>query len=181
MRTSAFANNDTRLTVLSFHRKLGADESLFLRLDSENNTVNLTKQYRMNRNIMHLANKLTYNDALEVGNTTIENATFSAPRSEVSPVVPTLLCYSAFCTYDVLIFQNLLKHGSWVQKALSQNVTDSVVILNTGCTSDLKVSLECDKYSKSDQVHSNIWEGAIILKLLRALIEVEFSGLLFVY
>ena len=131
-------------------RKLGADESLFLRLDSENNTVNLTKQYRMNRKIMHLANKLTYNDMLEVGNTTIENATFSAPRSE-----------------------NLLKHGSWVQKVLSQNISDSVVILNTGCTSDLKVSLECGKYSESGQVHSNIWEGAVILKLLRALIEMD--------
>ena len=131
-------------------RKLGADESLFLRLDSENNTVNLTKQYRMNKNIMHLANKLTYNDTLEVGNTTIENATFSAPCSE-----------------------NLLKHESWVQKVLSQDISDSVVILNTGCTSDLKVSLECDKYSKSDQVHSNIWEAAIILKLLRALTEMD--------
>ncbi|XP_076683679.1 DNA replication helicase/nuclease 2 isoform X2 [Andrena cerasifolii] len=131
-------------------RKLGADESLFLRLDSENNTVNLTKQYRMNRNIMHLANKLTYNDTLEAGNTTIENATFPAPCSE-----------------------NLLKYGSWVQKVLSRDISDSVVILNTGCTSDLKVSLECDKYSKSDQVHSNIWEGAIILKLLRALTEME--------
>lgn len=30
----------------------------------------------MNKNIMFLANKLTYNDMLEAGNTSIENATF---------------------------------------------------------------------------------------------------------
>lgn len=68
------------------HRKLGADETLFSRLDSQNNTVNLTKQYRMNKTIMQLANKLTYNDALETGNTLIENATLNALHSEVSSV-----------------------------------------------------------------------------------------------
>lgn len=72
-------------------RELGADESLFARLDSPNNTVKLTKQYRMNKSIMHLANKLTYNDTLEAGSTSIENATFIAVHSEVSLIVTIVL------------------------------------------------------------------------------------------
>ncbi|XP_043256644.1 DNA replication ATP-dependent helicase/nuclease DNA2 [Colletes gigas] len=133
-------------------KKLGANESLFCRLDSKNNTVMLTKQYRMNKRIMYLANKLTYNDTLAAGNTTIENATFSAGHSEVS-----------------LIITNLMKQKRWVQEALSQTINDSVIILNTGCTSDLKTSLELnDKYPKSYQKNSNVWEAAIIVELLRA-------------
>ncbi|XP_076168261.1 DNA replication helicase/nuclease 2 isoform X2 [Ptiloglossa arizonensis] len=130
-------------------RELGADESLFARLDSPNNTVKLTKQYRMNKSIMHLANKLTYNDTLEAGSTSIENATFIAVHSE-----------------------NLVKQGRWIQKTLSQNINDSAIILNTGCTHDLKVSFGLnDKYSKSNQKHSNIWEAAICVNLVQALAE----------
>lgn len=75
-----------------------------------------------------------------------------------------------------------MKHEGWIQKALSQNISDSVVVLNTGCTSDLKISSECrDKYPQSDQIYSNIWEAAIILKLLQTLVEVKFSTLLSSY
>ncbi|XP_076233037.1 DNA replication helicase/nuclease 2 isoform X2 [Calliopsis andreniformis] len=132
-------------------RKLGADESLFVRLHNENNTVNLTKQYRMNKNIMQLANKLTYNDALEPGNTVIKNATFNASHSE-----------------------NLIKEAGWIHKVLSQDINDSVILLNTGCTADLKVNLECtDLYPQSDQMYSNIWEAGIILKLLNTLTQMD--------
>ncbi|XP_031846544.2 DNA replication helicase/nuclease 2 isoform X2 [Nomia melanderi] len=131
-------------------RKLGADESLFARLDSDNNTVKLTKQYRMNKDIMRLANKLTYNDMLEAGNTLIENATLNATH-----------------------INNLLKQERWIQKVLSQDINDSVIILNTGCINDLKTPFESnDKYSKINQKCSNIWEAAIISKLLKTMLEV---------
>ncbi|XP_015433477.1 PREDICTED: DNA replication ATP-dependent helicase/nuclease DNA2 [Dufourea novaeangliae] len=130
-------------------RKLGADESLFARLDSENNTVILPKQYRMNKSIMRLANKLTYNDKLEVGNTLIENATL-----------------------DIADSRDLLKCGRWIQKVLSQDIDDSIIILNTGCTNDLKASIEISKkYPKSDQIYSNVWEAAVILKLSQTVVE----------
>ncbi|XP_076652075.1 DNA replication helicase/nuclease 2 isoform X2 [Halictus rubicundus] len=135
-------------------RKLGADESLFARLDSTNNTVNLTKQYRMNKNIMRLANKLAYNDMLEAGSTLIENAVFSAAHAD-----------------------NLSKQEKWMQKALSQNIDDSVIILNTGCTSNLKTSAQVsEKYSKIDQKISNIWEAAIVFKLLKTLLEMGLKA-----
>ncbi|CAK9803234.1 DNA replication ATP-dependent helicase/nuclease DNA2 [Anthophora quadrimaculata] len=132
-------------------RKLGADESLFVRLDSKKNTVCLTKQYRMNKNIMYVANKLTYNDMLEAGNTLIENANFVTPCIEI-----------------------LRKEEKWVQKALSPHIHDSVIILNTGCTSNLKVNCNVnDKYLKSDQANSNIWEGVIVSRLMQILLKMD--------
>ncbi|XP_076300421.1 DNA replication helicase/nuclease 2 isoform X2 [Lasioglossum baleicum] len=135
-------------------RKLGADESLFARLDSTNNTVNLKKQYRMNKNIMRLANKLTYNDMLEAGSALIENAVLRAAHAD-----------------------NLSKREKWMQKALSQDINESVIILNTGCTRDLKTSvLVSEKHSKVDQKISNIWEAAIIFKLLKTLLEMGLKA-----
>ncbi|XP_017791107.1 PREDICTED: DNA replication ATP-dependent helicase/nuclease DNA2 [Habropoda laboriosa] len=132
-------------------RKLGADESLFARLDSKNNTVCLTKQYRMNKKIMYIANKLTYNDTLKSGNTLIENANFVTPYIEI-----------------------LRKEEKWVQKALSPQINDSVIILNTGCTSSLKVSCNVKaKYLESHQANSNIWEGVIVSKLIQILLKMD--------
>ncbi|XP_076757280.1 DNA replication helicase/nuclease 2 [Xylocopa sonorina] len=131
-------------------RKLGATESLFARLDNQNNTVYLTKQYRMNKRIMHLANELTYNNLLEAGNEGIKNATF------------------------VSVDQILEKEGKWVRDTLSSDMSKSVVILNTGCTSNLNASYDvCSKYSESDQMHSNIWEGAIVSKLVKTLLKMS--------
>lgn len=136
-------------------RKLGADESLFARLDSENNTVNLTKQYRMNKNIMFLANKLTYNDMLEAGNTSIENAIFFSPHKNMNI---------------------LMKEQKWIQKVLSSDINDSVIIINTGCTNKLKISCDINtKYLESDQVNSNIWEAIIVLKLVQTLLKMQIE------
>lgn len=43
----------------------------------------------MNKSIMYLANKLTYNDMLEAGDTSIENATFVTPCKEVNVINKT--------------------------------------------------------------------------------------------
>lgn len=53
------------------------NESLFARLDSKNNTMTLTKQYRMNSVIMDVANRITYDNHLKVGNEIIANAVLS--------------------------------------------------------------------------------------------------------
>ncbi|XP_050492574.1 DNA replication ATP-dependent helicase/nuclease DNA2 isoform X3 [Bombus huntii] len=135
-------------------RKLGADESLFARLDSENNTIKLTKQYRMNKSIMYLANKLTYNDMLEAGDTSIENATFVTPSKEVNV---------------------LTKEEEWIQKALSSDISDSIIVLNTGCTNKLKENYNLSEkgYLDSDEVNSNIWEAVIVSKLVKTFLKVN--------
>ncbi|CAL7942303.1 unnamed protein product [Xylocopa violacea] len=130
-------------------RKLGAAESLFVRLDNQNNTAYLMKQYRMNKKIMHLANELTYDNLLEAGNEQVENATFVSVHRQI-----------------------LEKEEKWLRDTLSSDMSKSVVILNTGCTSNLSASYDvCSKYSESDQIRSNIWEGAIVSKLVKTLLK----------
>lgn len=65
-------------------RALGADESLFARLDHPDATVVLTKQYRMNRTITRLANDLTYGGALLCGSISVSSATLHIPDPMVS-------------------------------------------------------------------------------------------------
>lgn len=62
---------------------MGMDESLFARLDSENNTVTLKLQYRMNRRIMAIANVLTYDDCMKAANNQIADATLKVKDSMV--------------------------------------------------------------------------------------------------
>lgn len=63
---------------------MGAEESLFRRLDSEAATVTLTLQYRMNKTITKLANDVTYKGSLKCGNEAVSSATLSVPNPSVS-------------------------------------------------------------------------------------------------
>ncbi|KYN37622.1 DNA2-like helicase [Trachymyrmex septentrionalis] len=128
--------------------KLGAGESLFVRLDSDNNTINLWKQYRMNRRIMRLANETTYRGKLVSGNKQIENATLTGTNME----------------------QVLSSCERWVRSTLSRNLDDSVVVLNTGRTYNLNVE-SGSRDVILDQTYSNIWEVAITLRLVQVLTE----------
>ncbi|XP_014474776.1 PREDICTED: DNA replication ATP-dependent helicase/nuclease DNA2 isoform X2 [Dinoponera quadriceps] len=125
--------------------KLGAAQSLFVRLDNENNTVNLTRQYRMNGRIMKLANDIAYRGKLVPGNKQVENATLIG--AEV-----------------------LSSCESWPRRALSGRLDDSVMVLDTGSTCKLH---ESDAGVTSDQVYSNVWEAAIVAHLVRLLVKVE--------
>lgn len=74
------------------NRSLGADESLFKRLDSMYNTIVLTKQYRMNRTITRLANDLTYEGALECGSVSVSSATLHIPDAIVTGFLLNFRC-----------------------------------------------------------------------------------------
>lgn len=63
---------------------MGAEESLFRRLDSEAATVSLTLQYRMNRTITKLANDVTYKGSLKCGTEEVSLATLNIPNPLVS-------------------------------------------------------------------------------------------------
>jgi len=128
--------------------KLGADESLFVRLDNDNNTVNLFKQYRMNGRIMKLANDVTYGGKLVPGNRQVENAVLTGQDME----------------------RTLSSCEKWIGNALSRNLDDSVVILDTGSTYNLNVK-SSDKHVKSDQVYFNIWEAGIVSRLVEVLMK----------
>lgn len=128
--------------------KLGADESLFARLHSDDNTVNLREQYRMNGKIMRLANDVTYRGKLISGNKQVENATLTGTNIE----------------------QVLLSCERWIRSTLSRNLDDSVIILNTGSTYNLNTEFGY-RDAESNQICSNIWEAAITLRLVQVLTE----------
>ncbi|XP_022251495.1 DNA replication ATP-dependent helicase/nuclease DNA2-like isoform X2 [Limulus polyphemus] len=92
-------------------RDLGMAESLFSRLSTPDNTIDLNIQYRMNSEIMSLSNLLTYNGALECGSEETANATLTL-----------------FNTSFVRHFPSL---DSWPMIALAAELKYSVVVLNT--------------------------------------------------
>ncbi|XP_034380410.1 DNA replication ATP-dependent helicase/nuclease DNA2 [Arvicanthis niloticus] len=62
-------------------RALGMSDSLFKRLEQNKSAVvQLTVQYRMNRKIMSLSNKLTYEGKLECGSDRVANAVIALPN-----------------------------------------------------------------------------------------------------
>ncbi|XP_026669989.1 DNA replication ATP-dependent helicase/nuclease DNA2 [Ceratina calcarata] len=133
-------------------KKLGADESLFSRLDNENNTVELNLQYRMNRRIMHVANKFTYRDMLKSGDVATADACISTQQSI------------------------LKREKEWTRKALSPLISESVILINTGRTCNLKKPSEmADRFSDSEDTCSNVWEAAIAAKLVQTLLMMGIS------
>ena len=54
-------------------KKLGMDQSLFSLLEDKENTLPLSLQYRMNKDIQDLANHMTYQNQLECGNDEVAN------------------------------------------------------------------------------------------------------------
>lgn len=134
-------------------RSLGASESLFERLDSINNTVSLKLQYRMNKTIKDLANNLTYNGELKAGCESVENTTFASQDMEIPP-----------------------SDEKWIKAALSPNLDDSVIIINTGCTQDIGINFDHkNKNITTDTMYSNIWEAALILRLLKTLLQMGIN------
>ncbi|KAH8269375.1 hypothetical protein KR018_008815 [Drosophila ironensis] len=87
-------------------RQRGADETLFQRLDSEQTTAVLSLQYRMNKTITQLANKLTYEGKLQCASDDVSNA-----RLRLEP---------------------LHQAPKWVQRVLKTHLEQAVVLVNTG-------------------------------------------------
>ncbi|XP_069064158.1 DNA replication ATP-dependent helicase/nuclease DNA2 isoform X1 [Pleurodeles waltl] len=69
------------LVLSSEARDLGMNESLFKRLEKNKDAVvQLTVQYRMNRQIMTLSNKMVYEGKLECGSERVATATVQLPK-----------------------------------------------------------------------------------------------------
>ncbi|XP_023228327.1 DNA replication ATP-dependent helicase/nuclease DNA2-like isoform X2 [Centruroides sculpturatus] len=66
-------------------RLRGMSESLFLRLEMAENTIELNLQYRMNGEIMMLCNLLTYDGKLKCASADVENARLIIPKLSCLP------------------------------------------------------------------------------------------------
>ncbi|RWS28895.1 DNA replication ATP-dependent helicase/nuclease DNA2-like isoform X2 [Leptotrombidium deliense] len=86
-------------------RRQGFDQSIFSLLCDEN-TVNLTIQYRMNQEIMRVASELMYDGLLECGSREIATST---------------LIKRSTCQFEKL----------WLEEILDNSLTKSVIFLNT--------------------------------------------------
>ncbi|XP_046738978.1 DNA replication ATP-dependent helicase/nuclease DNA2 [Diprion similis] len=130
-------------------RKLGMDQSLFERLDNENNTVTLTSQYRMNQRIMFVANQVTYKGQLTIGADDVGSATLHIPDRSV-----------------------LNSSRNWVKTALSTDLDDSVVVLHTGDKCNiLKDDISSENGDYRERKCSNLCEAAVILHLITILMQ----------
>lgn len=143
---------------IPFNRQLGADESLFARLDSDAATVALTMQYRMNRTITKLANGLTYGGALKCANDQVAKATMKL---------------------------NSKTKSKWLQKILSPHIDQSIFFLNTGnvhsrCLDHMRGtdSIEMDRpeNKKNQRIYTNHCEAAVILEIIYELLASGLAG-----
>lgn len=142
-------------------RLLGADESLFERLDSPECTMVLGLQYRMNRVIAKLANSLTYEGQLKCANVFVENAVMIVPRLQ--------------------ILKEELKTEKWLAKALSTHIDLSYSLINTSNVYQLasefaKNVIDNSKKELSDKLYVNYCEIAIVLKIVDMLIDHGVTG-----
>lgn len=155
------------------NRSLGADESLFARLDSQEATVALTMQYRMNRSITKLANDLTYGGALTCADDQVALGTLKLSK------------------------QTEIK---WLQRLLSSHIEQAACFLNTGnvyerciqfldtISGDVKLAEKLnllhltakasaqneaikENPKKSVRLYTNYCEAALILVIIRELID----------
>lgn len=143
-------------------RSLGADESLFERLDSPECTTVLGLQYRMNRVIAKLANSLTYDGQLKCANESIENAVMIVPKLQ--------------------LLKEQLKSDKWLAKALSTHIDLSYSLINTGNVYQLATEFAKNmndmpkEFSDKMKLYVNYCEIAIVLKIVNMLIDHGVTG-----
>lgn len=140
-------------------RVLGANESLFERLDSENATFILGLQYRMNRMIVKLANNLTYNGQLQCANDVVGKAKIEIPN------------------------MNLLKEkfskNIWLAKVVSPHLDQACTLVNTGNVYEMASKfLESinDERTEKSKLYINYCEIAIVLHIVDILLECGVDG-----
>jgi DNA replication ATP-dependent helicase Dna2 len=126
-------------------RKLGFDRSLLDMLGGESSAscLQLTRQYRMNREIMRLANECEYDNCLSCANDQVSSAVLNVSN-------------------DGKLFTQL---PAWLQRSVSARADDSVVFLDT--------SEHPDAEHRPDEqgLLCNYFEMGIVRKIVRTLID----------
>ncbi|XP_058462703.1 DNA replication ATP-dependent helicase/nuclease DNA2 isoform X2 [Malaya genurostris] len=147
-------------------KDLGAEESLFFRLDTEQSCCVLPTQYRMNKTITRLANDFSYKGKLLCANETVANAALKLP--------------------NVQIMQKKHKLEKWLLRATASQLELSVVLINTLNTFKSSKAYDTGKrkeycYKANAEVmqkaiYENYCEAAITLYIIMALIESGLEG-----
>ncbi|KAG5673320.1 hypothetical protein PVAND_003380 [Polypedilum vanderplanki] len=150
-------SNDARL--------LGANESLFERLNSKESTFVLGLQYRMNKTITKLANNLTYNGELKCADEIIEKAVMEVP--------------------DMNKLKEKLSTDKWLAKVLTPHLDQACALINTGDVYEMArnygESLKNKDGSQESQneksrLYINYCEIAIVTYIVDLLMECGVKG-----
>lgn len=136
-------------------KTLGADESLFQRLDSPAATRILGLQYRMNRTITTLANKLTYKNELMCADDIIGKATMQLP--------------------NVNVLHKRITTEKWLARTMSTYLDQSCSVINTGAVYEKAISFAGSLNQKDENRKSTLYinycEIAIVMWIVDILVD----------
>lgn len=144
-------------------KQLGANESLFERLDSKESTFVLGLQYRMNRTITKLANSLTYTGQLKCADEKVEKAVMEVPKTE--------------------ILKARLAEDKWLAKVLTSHLDQACSLINTGDVYEMAVNFMnslkkelSQELKEKSKLYVNYYEIAIVLHIVDILLESGVKG-----
>lgn len=149
-------------------KDLGADESLFFRLDTEQACCVLPTQYRMNKTITKLANDLSYKGKLLCANEMVATASLKLPNAQVMQQKHTL--------------------EKWLLRASSSRLDLSVILINTLNTYKSSNAYNAGRkrdysYVSNDiivegpkAIYENYCEAAVVFYTIMALLECGVEG-----
>lgn len=140
-------------------RILGADESLFQRLDSTEATSVLSLQYRMNKTITRLANELTYKGELKCNDPNVFNGVMKLEK----PLVGV---------------------SKWKQRALQSHIDQAVLFIDTLnclertiCFTDHGTKEDnCTNDAKTSFNYTNYCDAGVIFELVKEILRAGFCG-----
>lgn len=154
---------------------MGADESLFVRLDCDAATVALTMQYRMNRTIAKLANGLTYCGALKCANDDVAKATMklnSLPKLKwLQKLLSPHIDQSIFFVNTGNVYARCLEHIESIQQSKANRLNTEDVMANGTATEPANGSGGNNK-----RIYTNYCEAAIILDIVHELLASGVNG-----
>lgn len=120
----------------------------------EDNCVSLTVQYRMNREIMRIANRCTYDNQLSCASDWVANSTLDLNREHLEPI------------------------ESWMEACLSGDIKLSVVFLNTDGSEESADERSADRHAEpnvkrddDDGISFNQIEINILIKIVHRLVQ----------
>lgn len=138
-------------------RKIGANESLFERLDSKEATMVLGLQYRMNKTITKLANNLTYNGELKCADESVEKAVMDIP--------------------DMIKLKEKLATDKWLAKVLTPHLDQACALINTGDVYEKARSFDdFSSRNEKSRLYVNYCEIAIVTHIVDLLMECGVDG-----
>ncbi|XP_055599128.1 DNA replication ATP-dependent helicase/nuclease DNA2 [Uranotaenia lowii] len=150
-------------------KDLGADESLFFRLETDHSCCVLPTQYRMNRTITKLANDFSYQGKLICANESVANSSLKLP--------------------NVRLVQQKYKLEKWLLRATASQLDLSVVLINTLNTYGSSKAFESNRSKTASSVnhktedldqpkavYENYCEVAVVIYTVKALLESGVAG-----